>query len=70
MCFGGGGAPAPPPPPPPPPEQPQAPIAIDAAKDTTRRRAINAAGMGSTLLTGAGGLTAPALTATKTLLGS
>lgn len=69
MCGGGGS---------PPPTvtyaAPTAPRTLDAAvqqaRANTRSRAAAAAGMNGTLLTGAQGLTAPAPTTAKTLLGS
>lgn len=53
---------------------PDAPTAADPsvqqARDEERRRRAAAAGQQSTILTGAGGLTTPAATGQKTLLGS
>ena len=61
--------PAPPPVPPPPPEAPRAvDEAVMRARSDERRRASQATGYGSTLLSGLGGAT-PAMTAGKTLLG-
>jgi hypothetical protein len=61
-------APAPPPPaPPPPPQTPDE--AAKAAGDAQKKVAQNAAGPGSTILTGPQGLTTPATTNQKTLLG-
>lgn len=57
-----------------PPSAPDAPTAADPsvqqARDDERRRRAAAAGQQSTILTGAGGLSAPASTGQKTLLGS
>lgn len=53
---------------------PDAPTAADAsvqqARDDERRRRAAAAGQQSTILTGSAGLTTPAATGQKTLLGS
>lgn len=43
--------------------------AVQASLEAERRRQANAMGRQSTFLTGGAGLTAPATTATKTLLG-
>lgn len=40
------------------------------AREALRKRQLAAAGMGGTMLTGPGGITAPATTAAKNLLGS
>ncbi len=61
--------PAPPPVPPPPPEPPRAvDEAVQRARSDERRRATQATGYGSTLLSSGLGA-APAMTAGKTLLG-
>jgi len=61
--------PAPPPVPPPPPEAPRAvDEAVMRARSDERRRASQATGYGSTLLSGLGG-PAQAMTAGKSLLG-
>lgn len=44
--------------------------AVQAALDADRKRRAAAGGMSSTMLTGGAGLTAPATTAPKTLLGA
>lgn len=54
---------------PPPIPTVQTPAQIKAATDT-QTRAQNAIGPAATILTGANGLTQPATTGTKTLLGS
>ncbi len=54
---------------PPPIPSVQTPAAIQASKDITAR-ATSAVGPGATIQTGANGLTTPATTGTKTLLGS
>lgn len=66
MC--GGGKPKTPPPPPPLPEAPQLPDqeVRRASDDSARRRR---AGVQSTILTGAQGVTGAAATGQKTLLG-
>lgn len=61
-------APPPPPPPVPPPPTPVDPAIAKAGADA-RSRAIAAGGIGGTVVTGPQGLTAPASTAQKTLLG-
>ena len=61
-------APPPPPPPVPPPPTPVDPAVAKAGADA-RTRAIAAGGIGGTIVTGPQGLTAPASTAQKTLLG-
>jgi len=43
---------------------------VQAARDAQRRRQLAAAGLSSTILTGAGGLSSQATTQSKTLLGS
>ena len=66
----GGSAPTPPAVTVPPPiPAVQAPAAIQAAKDTATR-AQSAVGPAATIATGPNGLTQPAQTGTKTLLGS
>ena len=68
--FGGGGAPSPPPPPPPPPEPPKmVDEAVVKARNDERKRANLAAGSAGTIKTGPQGLSDPANTAGKTLLG-
>lgn len=61
---------APPPVPPPvaPPPTPADPAVVQAGM-AARQRAVAAMGATGTILTGPGGLTTPASTATKTLLG-
>lgn len=44
--------------------------AVQEARDAQRRRQLQAAGLSSTIATGAGGLSGAANTAVKTLLGS
>ena len=67
--FGGGNVQMPPPPPAyVPPPKPQSPE-IQAAGQTARQRAAAAIGSSGTILTGPAGLTNPANTAQKTLLG-
>ena len=66
MCFGSPDIPAPPEPIRTPTEQDQA---VVSAMESERRRRAAAAGLKSTLLTGGQGLTAPAATQQKTLLG-
>jgi hypothetical protein len=61
-------APPPPPPPVPPPPTPVDPAIAKASADV-RSRAISAATIGGTIATGPQGLTTPASTAQKTLLG-
>ena len=72
MCMGS--SPSVPPPPPPPPAPPPPPQLADRdvqnAGIDQRNRALAAAGPGSTILTGPLGLTQPAQTTYKTLLGS
>jgi hypothetical protein len=65
MCIGG----SPPKPPKPQPEEQRADAAVSGAIDAERRRQRAIAGYASTMLTGGGGLTTPATTATKTMLG-
>lgn len=67
MCFSSPSVPAPIPPPAPVTEQDQA---VQASLDRERRRQAAAAGKRSTMLTGSAGLSTPASTAPKTLLGS
>lgn len=43
--------------------------AVSAARDSERRRIASAAGRNSTMLTGGAGVTTPATTGAKTLLG-
>jgi hypothetical protein len=63
MC--GGGIPSAPPAPPPPPQQQDAGVvAARNAEQLRQRQAVS-----NTILTGPQGVTAPATTATKTLLG-
>jgi len=73
MCFFGGAPsiPAPPPPPPPPPPLPR-PLdpAITRARRKDRQQAALAQGRRGTILTSGLGLTDPATSAKKTLLGS
>jgi len=68
--FGGGGSSAPPPPKPPPPP-PTAPTPADTtvieAGQATRSKGRT--GIGSTVATGSGGLSTPATTSSKSLLG-
>lgn len=66
--FGGGGSPSTPPPPPPPP-QIQSPQGMQAGVDA-QKRATGAVGAMGSIMTGPQGLTEPASTAQKTLLGS
>lgn len=69
MCMPSPKMPAPPPPPAPPPEAPRAvDEAVMRARSDERRRAMQATGYGSTMLSGLGGQP-PAMTAGKTLLG-
>lgn len=59
-----------PPPPPPPQAPPTLKIAKEAGVDASNNPSVKAAAMmGGTLLTGPQGLTSPALTGKKTLLG-
>lgn len=70
MCFGGG-APSAPPAPTPPPEAPiVASEAVKGASASQLLQARAAAGLSSTILTGASGLALPATDAPKTLLGA
>lgn len=71
MCIGGApSAPSPPPlPPEPPPPPTEADPAVARAQKSERQRAALAQGRSDTLLTGAAGLTQPANTTKKTLLG-
>jgi hypothetical protein len=70
ILGGGGSAPAPPPPlpPPPPPPSPGAAAGINAGADAANRLRERA-GAASTIMTGPQGLTTPATTAPKSLLG-
>lgn len=61
--------PALPPPPPPPPQSAAAPDVVGAAAGDARRRAASALGYSGTVLTGPGGVEAPASTTNKNLLG-
>lgn len=68
MCFSSPSAP-------PAPQAPPAPVseqdqAVQASLDRERRRQAAALGKRSTMLTGSAGLSTPASTAPKTLLGS
>jgi hypothetical protein len=70
MCGSSPSPPAPPPPPPAPPELPrETDEAVKRAREDERRRARAAVGRSGTILTGGTGLTAPATTEKKTLLG-
>ena len=71
MCvFSSPGIPAPPPlPPAPPPPPKDVDPEVQKAREDERRRARLAAGRSGTILTGGQGVTAPAYTAGKTLLG-
>jgi hypothetical protein len=69
MCIGGGGPKAPAPVAPPPPAPTMASPVVQAARDDERKRSRLAAGRASTILTGAQGLAAPAVTGQKSLLG-
>ena len=73
MCIFGGPpsipAPPAPPPPPPPPPKPQDP-AVTSARARNRQQAALAQGRGATILTSGLGLTTPATSAKKTLLGT
>ena len=73
MCIFGGAPPTPalpsPPPAPAPVPQAQDP-AVVRARTQSKQQAALAAGRGSTVLTSGLGLTTPATTAKKTLLGS
>lgn len=69
MCLGGSSPKPPPPPTPPPPAPTMASPVVQMARDDERKRARLAAGRASTILTGAQGLAAPAVTGVKTLLG-
>jgi hypothetical protein len=69
MCFGG----SPPKPPKPPQEEQKIDAAASDAREAERRRQRGASGVQtyeSSLLTGGSGLTAPASTAPKSLLGA
>jgi len=72
MCMGS--APSLPPAPPPPPDIPPVPELPDhgatAVSTDPRMKAAAAYGAGGTIVTGPQGLTTPALTTAKTLLGS
>lgn len=70
LAFGGHAQPTPPsiPAPPPPPPMLQSPQGA-AAADDARRRAAAASGYGGTIMTGPEGITTPATTSAKTLLG-
>lgn len=72
MCFfSAPSMPAPPPMPTPPPDPPQmADKAVSDAANGVRAKAAAAQGYGSTLLTGGQGLSTPASTTQKTLLGA
>lgn len=65
MCFS-----SPPKVPSPPPTEQKADAAVQAKTEEERRRQRTVAGYASTFLTGGAGLTAPANTAPKTLLGA
>lgn len=70
--YGGGGGKggnAPPPAPAPKPESAEEQTAVSATRDRERRRQALAMGRESTMLTGGQGVTAPAATTTKSLLG-
>lgn len=64
-----GSSPNPPTPPPPIPDPPPTPPTFGANMFSSGRRNTSSAGFGSTLLTSGAGLTTPASTARKTLLG-
>lgn len=66
---GGGKGSAPPPAPTPRPESAEAQAEVDNSRQKERRRQAMAMGKESTMLTGGQGLTAPAPTAGKSLLG-
>jgi len=70
--FGGGpSAPPPPPPPPPPPEPPKkSDPAVQQARSDEKKRAQLQAGAAGTIKTSSVGVTTPADTTTKTLLGN
>jgi hypothetical protein len=70
--YGGGGSKggdAPAPAPAPKPESAEEQTAVSATRDRERRRQALAMGRESTMLTGGQGVTAPAATTTKSLLG-
>lgn len=70
MCMSSPSPPAVPPPPAPPPDPPTAvDESVQAARNDERKKAINATGARSTILTSGSGLTAAAATDKKTLLG-
>jgi hypothetical protein len=68
MSFLAGDKPTPPPAPPPPPNAPTMANANTQALGARQRMMPNS-GTGSTLLTGGGGLSSPAITGGKSLLG-
>lgn len=72
MCFASGRPNIPPPQlaPAPPPVPTSADPSVGKAKQRTRQQAALAAGRSSTILTGGLGLTTPAFTAKKSLLGT
>jgi hypothetical protein len=71
ICGGGGGKGdnPPPPAPAPRPESAEAQAEVDATRQRERRRQAMAGGQQSTVMTGGQGLTAPAATTSKSLLG-
>ena len=70
MCMSSPSPPAVPPPPAPPPDPPTAvDESVQAARNDERKKAINATGARSTILTSGSGLTTAAATDKKTLLG-
>lgn len=70
MCTSAPSAPAPPPKLPEAPTPPQMVSPMGKSADARRRAMAAGTGTTSTILTGSQGVTAPAATATKTLLGS
>jgi hypothetical protein len=67
--FGGGGSTPPPPKPPPVPPPAPTPADTSVVEAGQKVRSASKAGVGATIATGSGGLTTPANTGSKSLLG-